>query len=157
MELEGESIAELGQRLASDPLVTSVRAEQRAEFRLNPNDPAFLYHDPNAPLDDFAQWHLAYQGFPRAWELGRGVGGEVAVLDSGVYVPHPDLAGRILGAVNCAGLVSLGGDVSDESGHGPTSPGSPARTPTAATASPRPGSTAPCTRSRSTSASPTPR
>jgi serine protease len=113
-----ESLAALRERLQADPRVTSVRAEQRAEFRLNPNDPAFLYRDPNAPLDDFAQWHLAYQGFPRAWELGRGAGGEVAVLDSGVYVAHPDLAGRISGAVDCSALLCLGGDVSDESGHG---------------------------------------
>ena len=118
MELEGESVAELRQRLSNDPLVQSVRAEQRAEFRLNPSDPAFLYHDPNAPLGDFAQWHLAYSGFPRAWEFGRGQGGEVAVLDSGVYVEHPDLAARISGALNCSGIFCVGSDVSDDSGHG---------------------------------------
>jgi serine protease len=118
VELEGESVAELRQRLGSEPLVRSVRAEQRAELRLNPSDPAFLYHDPNAPFGDFAQWHLAYSGFPRAWELGRGQGAEVAVIDSGAYVEHPDLAARISGTLNCAGILCVGGDVSDDSGHG---------------------------------------
>ncbi len=95
-----------------------VSAEQRAELRLNPNDPAFLHHDPNAPLDDFAQWHLAFQSFPRAWELGRGQSGEVAVIDEGVYAAHPDLAGRISGTLDCVAVVCAPGDVSDYSGHG---------------------------------------
>jgi subtilisin family serine protease len=118
VELDGESVASLRERLGDDPAVSGVRAEQRAEFALNPNDPAFLHHDPNAPLGDFAQWNLAFAGFPRAWELGKGEGGEVAVLDSGAYTAHPDLAGRISGAVNCATLTCLGTDVSDTNGHG---------------------------------------
>ena len=40
------------------------------------------------------------------------------MLDSGVYVDHPDLAARISGALNCAGVFCVGSDVSDDSGHG---------------------------------------
>jgi serine protease len=118
VELGGDSVAELRERLGDDPAVGSVRAEQLAYPRVNPSDPAFLHHDPNAPFDDFAQWHLAYQSFPRAWELGRGQGGEVAVIDEGVYVQHPDLAGRVSGTLDCVGLVCAGDNVSDETGHG---------------------------------------
>ena len=89
-----------------------------AHLRFNPDDPAFLYHDPNAPGQDFAQWNVAFPGFPRAWDFARGDGGEVAVLDSGVYVDHPDLSGRISGALNCAGLTCIGTDVTDTNGHG---------------------------------------
>jgi subtilisin family serine protease len=87
-------------------------------FRVNPNDPAFLYRDPNAPLGDLAQWNLAFAGFPRAWDLGRGEGGEVAIVDSGVFAAHPDLVGRIGGSINCTALTCLGTDVSDTNGHG---------------------------------------
>jgi subtilisin family serine protease len=118
VELGDDSVEELRRRLADDPAVSSVRVEQRAQYRLNPNDPAFLYRDPNAPLGDFAQWNLAFAGFPRAWELGNGEGGEVAVLDSGAYAAHPDLAGRIGGSINCAAVTCVGVDVTDTNGHG---------------------------------------
>lgn len=118
VELGDESVASLRERLSDDPRVEGVRAEQRAYYMLSPNDPAFLHRDPNAPSGDYAQWNLGYAGFPGAWELGRGEGGEVAVLDSGAYTEHPDLAGRIAGTIDCSGVVCLGSNVSDGNGHG---------------------------------------
>jgi serine protease len=115
-ELEGESVAGLRRRLASDPLVESVRPEHRFEYRYTPNDPIFNSTDVNAG-GDWAQWHLRMQSFPKAWDLARA-GAEVAVIDSGADLAHPDLAGRVSGTLNCAGLLCLGGNVPDTIGHG---------------------------------------
>ena len=117
-ELEGESIAELRRRLAGDPLVESVRPEYRFEFTHTPVDPIFQSSDIHAPGGDWAQWHLMKQSFPKAWDLGRGIGAEVAVIDSGADAGHPDLGGRVAGRLNCAGLFCFGGDVTDTIGHG---------------------------------------
>ena len=126
---------------------------RRAELRYIPNDPAFLSHDPNAPLDDFAQWHLAHSGFPAPGIWAGAQGGEVAVIDSGAYVGHPDLAGRDLGRSSTAPDRSARKRRQRrQPATAPTSRGSPAPTRTAATASPRRGSTARSTRSSPTSA-----
>jgi serine protease len=63
-----------------------------------PNDPAFNNHDPRAPNGDLSQWNLTGEGGPRAWNISRGAGAQVAMVDSGVDGGHPDLAGRIAGA-----------------------------------------------------------
>jgi serine protease len=117
-DLDGLTVTELRTRLADDPLVESVRAEPRAEYRYTPNEPYFMAPDPHAPPGATLQWHLLHQNFPAAWDMSKGIGAEVAVIDSGVDVTHPDIAGRLTGALNCAGPVCAGADVSDTFGHG---------------------------------------
>jgi serine protease len=121
-DLGGGSIARLRAQLSDDPLVTGVHPEYRAELRYAPNDPGLYVRDPNAPGADFAQWNVLATGAEGAWNLARGSGGEVAVIDSGIYGPHPDLAGRISGAVNlCTDLPPIGcagTGTGDEAGHG---------------------------------------
>jgi serine protease len=119
----GRSIDRLRTELSDDPLVTGVHPEYRAQFRYAPNDPELYTHDPNAPSGDFAQWNLLLTGAETAWDVARGSGGEVAVIDSGIYGAHPDLASRISGAINeCTTPPMLGGcegtGTGDEDGHG---------------------------------------
>ena len=123
VDLAGRSVAELRAQLADDPLVAGVHPEYRARFRYAPNDPELYAHDPNAPGADFAQWNVLFTGAETAWNVARGSGGEVAVIDSGIYSGHPDLAGRISGAINeCTEPPVLGGcegtGTEDEDGHG---------------------------------------
>jgi serine protease len=119
----GRSIDRLRAELSDDPLVTGVHPEYRAQFRYAPNDPELYAPDPNAPGTDFAQWNVLLTGAETAWNLARGSGGEVAVIDSGIYSSHPDLAGSISGAINeCTEPPPLGGcegtGTGDEEGHG---------------------------------------
>jgi hypothetical protein len=117
-ELDGSSVAALRARLASDPLVESVRLEGRASFRYTPNEPFFGASDVHAPGGDAFQWPLLHQSFPKAWDVSKGLGAEVAVIDSGADRGHPDLASRVTASLNCAGLICLGSDVTDTLGHG---------------------------------------
>jgi subtilisin family serine protease len=123
VELGGRSLDQLRTELAGDPLVSGVHPEYRARYRYAPNDPGLYAHDPNAPGGDFAQWNVLSTGAERSWDLARGTGGEVAVIDSGVYSAHPDLAGRISGVVNeCTIPPMFGGcqgtGTEDDEGHG---------------------------------------
>jgi serine protease len=117
-ELDGTHLGELRRRLASDPLVEGVRLEGRAEFRHTPNDPFFSASDFHAPGGDLFQWPLVHQGFPGAWDLTKGIGVEVAVIDSGVDLSHPDLSSRVAATLNCAGPICLGSGMNDTLGHG---------------------------------------
>jgi hypothetical protein len=123
VDLAGRSIEELRAELSDDPLVAGVHPEYRAVFRHAPNDPQLYARDPNAPGADFAQWNVLLTGAETAWNLARGSGRRVAVIDSGIYGGHPDLAGRISGAINlCTQPPALGGcegtGAGDEEGHG---------------------------------------
>jgi len=69
------------------------------------------------------QWGLAMIGAPTAWSIANGAGVTVAIVDSGIDAGHPDLAGQVVGIVDCVGHDEVpGGCVegtgTDDAGHG---------------------------------------
>jgi subtilisin family serine protease len=110
----GETIAELAVRLERDPRVVAVEREYRHQPRLVPSDPAMSQPDPAAAGQPH-QWYLHRQGFPAAWDLSRGTGALVGVIDSGIDSAHPELAAKIASVRDLdGGTVGTG----DEVGHG---------------------------------------
>ena len=69
---------------------------------------------PDDPLYD-RQYHLRRVRASEAWGVRRGGELVVAVLDTGVYLRHPDLKGRIVPGID---LVDRGTAPGDENGHG---------------------------------------
>ncbi len=99
--------ARLRSRLEQRPDVTSVGVAHRRWFTADPNDRRFGEQ----------RSYLSAMGVTAAWD--RGATGDpavkIAIVDSGVDVRHPDLAGKVVGTYNAV----LGGtDVHDVVGHG---------------------------------------
>jgi serine protease len=57
---------------------------------------------PNDPLYG-AQWGLPQINAEQAWATSTGAGTTIAVVDSGVDLDHPDLAGKIAGGITFSG------------------------------------------------------
>jgi len=110
----GETIAGLAARLERDPRVVAVEREYRHQPRLVPSDPAMSQADPNVAGQPY-QWYLHRQGFPAAWDLSRGAGALVGVIDSGIDPAHPELTGKVAIARDLDGTTVGTGD---EVGHG---------------------------------------
>ena len=78
-----------------------------------------------APNDEpFAasQWGLRQIGAPAAWDVTRGSGARVGVIDTGIDLGHAELAGRVVASTTCLGTRGLvsgcGGTAQDDAGHG---------------------------------------
>ncbi len=79
------------------------------EAALIPNDP--WYVDPITP-----QWHLPRIGAPLAWDISTGSSSvTIAVIDTGVYGAHVDLAPKMVGGWN---FFDDNSNSSDITGHG---------------------------------------
>jgi hypothetical protein len=81
-------------------------------------------YDAQAAPDDSqygGQWHMTLIGAPAAWDITTGDENiVVAVVDTGVDVDHPDLAGKLLEGVN---VFENSADTDDRVGHGTSTAG----------------------------------
>jgi len=112
----GVSVTALAAALGRLPGVASATPERRYVPRLTPNDPALSAFDPSSGA---GQWTLERENFPSAWNLSRGNGALVGVVDTGVDASHPDLSGKIAAAVDQQDPSDARGTAStDEVGHG---------------------------------------
>ncbi|MBB3166939.1 S8 family serine peptidase [Simiduia aestuariiviva] len=71
--------------MARDPRVKSVGLNYQMQPLLTPTDPMYLQ-----------QWHYPIIELPQAWDVATGTGAIVAVVDTGVYLAHEDLAGQLV-------------------------------------------------------------
>jgi thermitase len=90
--------------LARDPAVETVEYNYLLELAHVPNDPRFG-----------SQWGLKIPGFDNAWDRTRGSRVDVAVVDTGAAVGHPDLRRKV---VRRWDFVNEDRTVQDLSGHG---------------------------------------
>jgi subtilisin family serine protease len=86
---------------------------------LTPDDPALTPvaaagGSPTLPV----QWWVPRSDFPQAWDLVRGTGATVGVIDTGVDAEHPEIAPVLRAAVDQDSDPSHGPATVDENGHG---------------------------------------
>jgi membrane-anchored mycosin MYCP len=105
-----------------------------------------LFAAPAAHADEWRdkQYWLAESGITKAWEVSKGAGVKVAVIDSGVDAKHPDLKGAVVGGYDASGSGQPDGQkvVGSKTEHGTlvaTMLAGRGHQPAAATASPSPG------------------
>ena len=113
----GVPLASLERKLRSLPGVASVAPERRYVVRSVPNDFAYSAVDPNDGVP--YQWYLAAENFPQAWDVSKGDGALVGIIDSGIDATHPDLSPKLAGPpIDQQVLSSTGAAGTDQVGHG---------------------------------------
>ncbi|MCW3013122.1 MAG: family serine peptidase, partial [Solirubrobacterales bacterium] len=102
------------------PQVATVEVEHRHSLRLVPDDPALSTAEPalGTPPGTVVEWWAARQNLPAMWDITRGGGATVAVIDTGIDGTHPELAPKITGAIDNDSSTDHGGATTDEVGHG---------------------------------------
>jgi subtilisin family serine protease len=111
----GTSFERFAARLERDPGVRLVERESRHRLRAVPWDPGIEQQDPNGAQGLPYQWYLEREGFPAAWDVSRGGGVEIGVIDSGIDITHPELGGKVAFASD---QDSGPNGITDEVGHG---------------------------------------
>src|SRR5256886_4605173 len=114
----GGSIGALTAALGRDPVVRSVQPEYRLELRAAPNDPALSQPETasGTPTGTPIEWAYQRQGLGHLWDVTHGDSAVVGVVDTGADASHPELAKKIMVAVDQAhdGL----SPATDVDGHG---------------------------------------
>lgn len=91
-------------QLAHHPHLKFAELDRRVDAALVPTDPYYG-----------SQWHLAKIRAATAWDTTQGSGVTIAILDSGVYGGHPDLAANMVPGWN---FYDNNADTADVHGHG---------------------------------------
>ncbi|MCW5889987.1 MAG: S8 family serine peptidase [bacterium] len=87
-------MAAVAAELARDAAVASCEPDAVVEIAALPNDP-FLASQGSwgQPFDDL--WGLRRIGAPAAWDVAKGAGVVVAIVDTGIDHTHPDIAANV--------------------------------------------------------------
>jgi thermitase len=102
---EGEEMS-LADQLGRHPAVAYAEPDYIYEALGVPNDPLYATH----------QWNLPQVNAPAAWDITTGVSEFIiAVIDTGVDLSHPDLAGKIVAGYDFANSDPV---PQDDYGHG---------------------------------------
>jgi subtilisin family serine protease len=64
------------------------------------------------------QWALQQVRAPQAWTVSTGAGVTLGIVDTGVDLGHPDLAGKVVASSDCVGHPCTDGGGQDTHGHG---------------------------------------
>lgn len=135
LDTGSQSVAAAISHLRQDPAVDYAEPNYRLKTQWTPNDPYFGSQASwGQAFDDL--WGLKITEAAPAWDLNRGAGVVVAVIDSGVYA-HPDLQANLwtntaeiagngidddnngyIDDVNGWNFVDNNNDTSDQNGHG---------------------------------------
>ncbi|HUR83737.1 MAG TPA: S8 family serine peptidase [Solirubrobacteraceae bacterium] len=116
----GTSLKELARSLRRRDGVLHVEAERRHALRVDLNDPSLTVQENAAgtPSGTPVQWWIGRLGLPAAWDISRGKGATVAVIDTGVDSGHPDLSGKVQQSTDNDAISGHGPATVDENGHG---------------------------------------
>ncbi|MEA2305323.1 MAG: serine protease [Solirubrobacteraceae bacterium] len=116
----GMSARRTAERLRRQPGVARVEVEHRARLRYVANDPALVQAEPTpgTPPGVTVEWWAAREDLLAAWDITRGSGAKVAVIDTGIDAEHPEFAGRIAGVTDLDADPAHGPATVDEVGHG---------------------------------------
>ena len=103
-EARERQLEQIKEDLEADPAVESVGYNYLVRLAYTPDDPKFTN-----------QWGLRKTGFENAWDVTRGSGSKIAVVDTGLDVGHEDLGEKVDLAWD---FVNRDRTVNDLSGHG---------------------------------------
>jgi len=86
--------------LRQQPEIEYAEPNYRIKSLLTPSDPAYVY-----------QWHYGAINLPQAWNITTGSSDvTVAVVDTGVYLAHPDLQGQLVPGYDFVSAVANAND-----------------------------------------------
>jgi serine protease len=98
---------ELLRQLKAEPAVELAQLDYQRKLTASPNDQFYRQGRQN---------YLNTIRLPEAWNVSKSAGSQtIAILDTGIDLGHPDLAGRIVGSYNA---VSPGSSMADPIWHG---------------------------------------
>lgn len=95
--------------VAGDPEVKDTDAlapGESIEPQFTPRDPAFesgfMITGPVTGAQLQGEWHLAKANFPAAWDISKGTGVLIGIVDSEFYTEHADLSPKVRNPYNTA-------------------------------------------------------